>query len=98
MGFQESINSALGTAAGAIGKVNPGKNDKLHAQTGFKLKTADFKNFDKNTVNKSAAALKRELEGKKAQNLRVQERINKVRKPKPKPDFTKPIQEGMSFD
>ena len=98
MGFQESINSALGTAAGVIGKVNPGKADKLQAQTGFKSKTADFKNFDNNTVNKSAESLKREIEGKKAQDLRIKKRVEKVRQPKVKPDFTKPITKGMSFD
>ena len=92
MGFQESINSALGTASGIASKVAP---DKVKSITGFKSRTADFRNFDEEAVNKSAESLKREIEGKKAQNLRVQNRMKKVRE---KHDPSKVITKDMNLD
>lgn len=76
MGFQSTVNEAIGTTAGITSKVEQAQKEKMKALK--KSKTADFRNFDNKMANKSADSLKRELEGKRNQIERIKKRRTTV--------------------
>ena len=73
MGFQSTVNEAIGTTAGITSKVEQAQQEKMKALK-KKSKTTDFRNFDNKMANKSADSLKRELEGKRDQIKRIEKR------------------------
>lgn len=86
MSFQGVANQIIGTAQGVASKVNSyeqGKAKEIEKQARLQKrsrKTADFKNYNNITANKSAVSLKNEIEGKKQQNKRISNRIARVKK------------------
>ena len=84
MSFQGSTNQLLGIAQGVASKVKSEQvrsNKELERQLKSKSrKTADFKNYNHITANKSAETLKQEIRGKKQQQQRISNRIANVKK------------------
>lgn len=78
MSIQESINSVIGSASTVASKVGGLRENVTPSSTPLKSRTQQFQNFNPEASKLARASLKRELEGRKAQNKRINKRIREV--------------------
>ena len=78
MSIQESINAVIGSASTVASKVGGIRKNVTPTSTPAKSRTQQFSNFNPYASEMARASLKRELEGRKAQKKRINERIREV--------------------
>lgn len=78
MSIQESINAVIGSASTVASKVGGIRKNITPTSTPSKSRTQQFSNFNPYASEMARASLKRELEGRKQQQQRINKRIKEV--------------------